>query len=102
VRTAYEQLYSHYEDAIENTADPALLTSLLASQDAVAKVISLDNEAIIQQNSDAFAAVLKQMNATNKGLSDLQDQIKKVAGNINTFAGILSGINEVFSLVPGI
>lgn len=102
VRTAYEELYSHYEEAIENTDDTALESSLMDSQLAVSKIISLDNAAIIQKDSASFAAVLKQIGIANKGLTDLQAQIAKVAGNIAKYATIVSGINKVLSMVPGI
>lgn len=102
LRTAYEELDAQYEDAIENTSDPALHASLLASQDAVGQVISLDNDARIKQNTDAFSALLGQMNVTNQGLSDLKDQIDRVTGHIAMFAGIVNGINKVLSLFPGI
>ena len=102
MRTAYEELYSHYEEAIENTDDPALESSLMDSQLAVSKIISLDNAAIIQQDSASFAAVLKQIGLANKGLGELAAQIAKVAGNIAKYAAIVGGITKVLSMVPGI
>jgi G3E family GTPase len=102
VLAAYEALYKQYESAIENTADDKLLTSLNASQLAVANVIVLNNQAIIEQNSTAFAAVLKQLNTTNTGLTALQAQINKIASDIKVYAGILGGITKVLSMVPGI
>ena len=101
-RQAYIDHYQQYEDAIENTNDPTLKASLIASQNAVAAVITADNMARIQQNTAAYEALLKQMKTTNDGLAALQTQIKKIAGDINTYAGILSGIVKVLSLVPGI
>jgi septal ring factor EnvC (AmiA/AmiB activator) len=102
VRQAYIDHYTQYEDAIENTNDPTLKASLMVSQNAVAAVISADNTARIQQNTAAYEALLKQMKTTNDGLAALQTEIKKVSSDINTYAGILSGITKVLSLVPGI
>jgi len=102
VRTAYEELYSQYETVIENTTDTALLESLNASQLAVANVINADNEAILNQNTDTFAKVLTQIGIANKGLADLKAQIEKIAKDIGMYAGIISGIDKVLSLVPGI
>jgi hypothetical protein len=99
---AYKALYDQYESSIESTTDPVLLQKLNDSQMAVANVINLNDQYIIAQNTDAFQALLKQINRTNDGLSDLQTQIKKIASNIDLYAGILSGITKVLSLVPGI
>jgi hypothetical protein len=102
VLAAYEALYKQYETSIEGTADAELSTSLQTSQLAVAQVIQQNDQYILNQNTAAFAAILKQINKTNTGLSDLQAQIKKIAGDISLYAGILSGITKVLSLVPGI
>lgn len=102
VRSAYEELYGRYESAIENTTDTTLLEKLNASQQAVADVIDADNEAILNQNTDTFAAVLQRIGIANKGIADLKTQIATIAKNIGMYAGILSGIDKVLSLVPGI
>ena len=102
VRQAYIDHYKQYEDAIEATNDPDLKASLMASQLAVEAVISLDNTARIEQNTAAYEALLKQLKTTNDGLAALQTQIKKITGDISTYAGILGGIVKVLSLVPGI
>jgi len=100
VRKAYEELYGQYESAIEATADTQLLEQLNTSQLAVAKVISLDDDAIIAKNTEAFAAVLTQIEVANKGLDALKAEIAKIAGDIQVYAGILSGIEKVLSMVP--
>lgn len=102
VRAAYEDLYGQYESAIENTTDTALLEKLNASQQAVADVIDADNEAVLNQNTDTFAAVLQRIGIANKGISDLKAQIAKIAKNIGMYAGILAGIDKVLGMVPGI
>jgi septal ring factor EnvC (AmiA/AmiB activator) len=89
-----------YEEAIENTAEPVLKASLMASQYAVEAVISADNKARIEQTTVAFAALLKQINTTNKGLDELQKQIRKVASDISMYGAILGGIAKVLTLVP--
>lgn len=102
VRQAYEDLYSQYESAIENTADTTLLEKLNASQLAVAAVINADNEAIRDGNTNTFNQVLTNIGIANKGLADLKAQIESVAKDVGMYAGIVSGITAVLGMVPGI
>lgn len=102
VLAAYEALYDQYEDAIESTTDTVLLEKLNASQQAVADVINANDQAILNQNTDTFGKVLTQIGIANRGIADLKAQIAKIAANIGTYAGILSGIDKVLSLLPGI
>jgi hypothetical protein len=99
---AYSALYKQYETAIEGTADDTLSASLQASQLAVAQVIQQNNQYILNQNTAAYEAILKVINNTNKGLNDLQAQIKKIDGDISLYAGIVGGIAKVLTLVPGV
>ena len=102
VRQAYEDLYSQYESAIENTTDTTLLEKLNASQLAVAAVINADNEAIRDGNTNTFNQVLTNIGIANKGLADLKAQIESVAKDVGMYAGIVSGITAVLGMVPGI
>ena len=102
VLAAYDALYEQYETAIEGTADPKLSASLQASQLAVSQVIQQNNQYILNQNTAAYEAILKQINKANQGLSDLQKQIDKIHGDISLYAGIVGGIAKVLTLVPGI
>ena len=98
VRKAYEDHYDQYEDAIVATNDQDLKASLMASQLAVAKVISADNLARIQQTTAAFEALSAQIKTTNTGLKGLATQIAQINSDISMYAGILGGIAEVLSL----
>jgi len=100
VLAAYKELYDQYEAAIEATADTALLEKLNTSQQAVADVINLNDKAILDQNTATFAAVLTQIGVANKGIDSLKVEIEKIAGHIKMYAGILSGIDKVLSMVP--
>jgi len=102
VLTAYKSLYDQYESAIENTTDTTLLEKLNTSQQAVADVINLNNQAILNQNTDTFAKVLTQIGVANKAISDLKAQIEKIAKDIGMYAGILAGIDKVLGMIPGI
>jgi hypothetical protein len=102
VRAAYEELYAQLETAIESTTDTVLLEKLNPSQQAVGDVINADNQAILQQDTESFGKVLTQIGIANKGIADLKAQIAKIAKDIGMYAGILSGIDKVLSLMPGI
>jgi hypothetical protein len=100
VLAAYKELYDQYESAIEATADTTLLEKLNTSQQAVADVINLNDKAILDADTAVFAAVLTQIGVANKGIDALKAEIAKVASNISVYAGILSGIDKVLSMVP--
>ena len=102
VLAAYKSLYDQYESAIENTTDTALLEKLNTSQQAVADVINLNNQAILNQNTETFAKVLAQIGVANKAISDLKAEIEKIAKDIGMYAGILAGIDKVLGMIPGI
>ena len=87
-RAAYEDLNTKIEDAIEATADAAILTK--------------DTQYRLHTNTTQFAALLKQINQTNDGLKTLQDQIAAIASHIAAAGAVIGAIGKVLTLVPGI
>jgi len=102
VRAAYQDLYKKYETAIETTADPGALSALNASQTDVDNILTKDSMYRLNANSDLYDALTKQINTTNQGLVDLKKQITSIASGVSTFGDILSAIDKVLSLVPGV
>ena len=98
VLAAYRALWDTYETAIENTYDPDLRASLMASQADVEKTLQMNSDYLLNQNEAGFNALLEQVKATNKGLLNLQEQIKKTAGTIATYGKVLGGIEKVLTV----
>ena len=102
VLQAYKTLYAQYETAIENTTDTGLLEKLNASQLQVADVINANNQAILNQDTDTIEKVEAKIVIANKGIADLKAQIEKIAKDISIYGSILSGIDSVLCMLPGI
>ena len=99
VRAAYEDLYDKIETAIEGTADPTALQALNDWQAEVDDVLDKDDIYRKLQNTDAFNALLTQINYTNTGLKTLQTQINETASHFATAGDILGAISKVFGLL---
>lgn len=102
VKAAYQDLYKKIETAIEGTADVTALQALNAWQAEVDDVLTKDDLYRLNQNTDAFNALLTQINYTNNGLKTLEGQIQATASHFATAGEILGAISKVLSLVPGV
>jgi hypothetical protein len=99
LRAAYQALNDQLETAIEGTADVTALQALNAQQAQVDDVLQKDAIYQLGANTDAFNALLTQINNANSGLKTLQTQIKSTADHFHTADQILSAIGKVFSLL---
>lgn len=98
-RAAYQDLYNKIETAIESTTDVAALQALNAQQAQVDDVLQKDDIYRLGANTDAFNALLSQIQSTNDGLKTLQTQITATASHFQTAGDILGAINRVLGLV---
>jgi hypothetical protein len=101
IRAAYSDLYNQLEAAIENTRDPGVHATLLASQSNVDDVLTKDDLYRIEANSALYSALLGQINDTNSDLDALQGQIRAISSGVSTFGDILAAISKVLALIPG-
>ena len=101
VRAAYTDLYDQFETAIENTRDPGVRTTLLASQSNVDNVLTKDDMYRLEANTALYSALLDQINSTNSDLDALQGQILAISSGVSTFGGIVAAISKVLTLVSG-
>jgi hypothetical protein len=99
VRAAYQALYDTIETAIEGTADVTALQALTTWQAEVDDVMDKDDIYRLNQNTDAFNALLTQINYTNTGLKTLQTQINATASHFATAGNILGAISKVLGLL---
>ena len=101
LRAAYEDLYTKYETAIENSTDPGVIAALSASQANVDDTLTLDNMYRLKAITALYNALLQQINSTNDELKALQKQILAISSGVSTFGDILAAINKVLSFLPG-
>jgi hypothetical protein len=99
LRSAYEDLYSKYETAIENTTDPGVIEALSASQSNVDDTLTLDNMYRLKAITALYNALLQQINSTNDELKALQKQILAISTGVSTFGDVLGAIAKVLSLL---
>lgn len=97
LRAAYQDLYAQIENAIESTTDVTALQALNAQQAQVDDVLQKDAIYRLGANTDAFNALLSQINDTNNGLKTLQSQIQATASHFQTAGAILGAIDKVLS-----
>ncbi|MGB6743489.1 MAG: hypothetical protein WBE38_07485 [Terracidiphilus sp.] len=99
VRAAYQALNDTIESAIEGTTDLTALEALNPWQDQIDDVLNKDDIYRLDQNRDAFNALLTQINSTNTGLKTLQTQINATASHFATAGNILGAISKVLGLL---
>jgi archaellum component FlaC len=102
MRKAYEELYEAIEATIENTRDASILLALNARQADVDNVLTKDDMYRLHANTELFEALKEQIDETNEGLEVLKHQISSIASGFSEAGQVLSAINKVLSLVPGI
>lgn len=100
IRAAYQDLYQKIQAAIDSTMDLAVLQPLNTWWKEVDQVLAKDGLLTLNKNTEAFAAVEKQIDYTNKGLKTLEDQIKSIAGHFAMADDVIAAIEKVLTLVP--
>ncbi len=98
LRAAYQDLYDKIETAVEGTTDVTALQALNAQQAQVDDVLQKDDIYRLGANTEAFNALLTQINDTNSGLKTLQSQIAATASHFQTAGDILGAITKVLTL----
>jgi hypothetical protein len=102
VRAAYQDLYNKIQAAIDSTMDQATLDALNAWQPEVDDVLTKDDMYKLNANTAIFTALQKQINYTNAGLKTLQGQIAAIASHFALAGDVISAIDKVLTLVPGV
>ncbi|MGB0064904.1 MAG: hypothetical protein WBP85_10710 [Terracidiphilus sp.] len=98
VRTAYQELHDTIQAAIDNTMDLATLEALNKWQPEVDQVLTEDDEYTINQDTNIFTALQKQIGYVNDGLTELRGQISSIASHIAMAGDIIAAIDKVQSL----
>lgn len=100
VRAAYQDLYNKIEAAIESTTDVSVLQALNPLQAEVDDILTKDDMYRLHADTALFAALLGQINDTNKALKALQDEIASIASHFALAADVIAAISKVLTLVP--
>lgn len=100
VRAAYQDLYDKIQKAIDNTMDLPTIQALNKWQPEVDQVLTQDAEYRLSQDTNIFAALQKQIQFVNDGITELKSQISSIASHFAMAGEILAAINKVLSFVP--
>lgn len=102
LRTAYQDLYAKMQAELDSTMDQAAIEALNTWQPEVDQVLRKDDLYKLHANTDAFDALHKQIDYTNDGLKKLQGQISSIASHFAMAGEILTAIEKVLTLIPGV
>jgi hypothetical protein len=100
VRAAYQNLYDKIQAAIDGTMDLATVEALNRWQREVDQILTQDDEYRLNQDTNIFAALQKQIKYVNDGLTELGSQISSIASHFAMAGDIIAAIEKVLSLVP--
>ncbi len=98
-RTAYQDLYTKNELAIQATTDPGVLEALNSAQLDVRNILTKDNMYRLHATTALYDALLLQINTTNSSLKDLQKQIQAIIDDFAHAADIVGAIQKVLDAV---
>jgi len=101
VRAAYQNLYNKIQAGIDSTMDLATIEALNPWRDEVDQVLTKDDEYKLSADTAIFAALQKQIQYTNQGLSKLRAQVSAIASHFALAGDIIGAIDAVLSLVEG-
>jgi len=100
VRAAYQNLYDKIQAAIDSTMDLATVEALNRWQPEVDQILTQDDEYKLNQDTNIFTALQKQIKYVNDGLTELRGQISSIASHFAMAGDIIAAIEKVLSLVP--
>ena len=101
-RAAYQDLYNKMQTAIDSTMDLATLQALNAWQPKVEQMLTEDDNYKLNADTAVFDSLQKQINYVNQGLKTLREQISSIASHIAVAGEVITAINKVLTLVPGV
>lgn len=102
VRAAYQDLYNKIQAAIDSTMDLAALEALNPQLYEVDQVLTKDDEYRLTSDTAVFAALKAQINSVNQGLTRLREEIQSITSHFAMAGTVITAIDKVLSLVPGL
>ena len=102
VRAAYQDLYNKIQAAIDSTMDLAALEALNPQLYEVDQVLTKDDEYRLTSDTAVFAALKAQINSVNQGLTRLREEIQSITSHFAMAGTVITAIDNVLSLVPGL
>lgn len=100
VRAAFQNLYDKIQAVIDSTMDLATVEALNRWQPEVDQILTQDDEYKLNQDTNIFTALQKQIKYVNDGLTELRSQISSIASHFAMAGDIIAAIDKVLSLVP--
>jgi uncharacterized protein YdcH (DUF465 family) len=99
LRAAYEDLRAKIDTAMQNTADPAALQSMIATYQGIDDLLTMDTEYQLHADTAKFTALLGKINDANDGIKMLKAKIAAVAGGFAGAGAVLAAASKVLTLV---
>ena len=97
-QAAYDALGKAYWDASDiNNKD-----LIHGAQQAIGDILTAIDEQQLAANTELFIQLKPKLKAINDALTQIQKQITNITKNIDTAATVISAINKVLSLWPGL
>jgi hypothetical protein len=100
VRAAYQDLYDTIQTAIDSTMDLETIEALNKWQPQIGQVLTQDAEYTLNQDTNLFTALEKQIQSVNDGLTTLRSQISSIASHFAIAGDITAAIDKILTLVP--
>lgn len=100
LRAAYQELYDKIQSAIDSTMDLSALEALNKWQPQVDRVLTLDQEFQLSQDTQTFSSLQRQICDVNDGLMALRAQISSIASHFEMAGDIIAAIDKIVSLLP--
>jgi hypothetical protein len=100
VAASYQNVYDLLTKAYWESSDMASKDLIYGVQQAIGEIITELDEADIDELTRQFAALEPKIEATNKSLAQIKEDIQKITKNISTATSIVSSITKVLSLLP--
>ncbi len=99
---AYQTLYDTLGRAYWDATDIHSKDTIQGARDAIFDIITELDEKGLEANTEKFQALVGTINATNKALADIRDQISQITKNIATAGSVLSAISKVLQFTSAL
>lgn len=99
LRAAYQELYDKIQNAVDSTMDLATVEALNTWQPQLDRILTLDQEFQLNQDTQIFGSLQQQINEVNEGLMTLRAQVSSIASHFEMAGDIIAAIDRIVGLL---
>lgn len=100
IAASYQAAYDSLGKAYWEASSIEAKDQIYGAQQAIGEIITALDEQDLAQLTAEFVALKPKIDATNKALQVIKDDINKITKNISTAGIVVSAISKVISLLP--